>query len=507
MEQLFKAELYSHGVRITGYRRETLQKLSYFLESLSLKEPKKDHFGRVTMELKKRYYGITADYRELFIHARHWPEMVKYLEDRGIGPEQYTETFIPAPKPADATFVLKPFYELYEYQEVIVDELSDENPSRRLDLQTGKGKTLSALAALARMAIRGGAMVYPKYEGIWTKALKETYEDIEGRYVEVSGTDDLKRLIHRGLAGDLPWDFYIISAPTYRAFLNAYEEHGLDMLEMGWGCTPYEFHAATGIGFQINDEFQDDPALTFRIDIFTNIRKQVYLSATPFTGNPFVTRMINVMLPESTRCTLPSYDAYAEVINLIYTDPLVKPKDYLTPFKNTYNHDRYEKKLMEHKGRKAKYYDMVKRIVQKVYVDDRIQGQKMLILCGRVLFIHDLTAYLKKEFPFLKIGHHVQGGDPKLLQVNDITVSTIKSSGTGQDILDLREVLLLKATGSERDAEQIKGRLRKLRNFPEATPRLTYLTCLQIPQHSRYHHSRVVDFEGKCKSHRTMRIA
>jgi len=349
-------------------------------------------------------------------------------------------------------------------------------------------------------------MVAPKYFGIWVKALKETYKDIDERYVTISGSEELKMLINRGLNNDLPFDFFIVSNTTYRAYLDNYEKYGMGIEELGYGVPPYRFHETIGVGCQIDDEYQDDPALSFRIDMYTNIQKKIFLSATPFTGNPYVSRMINVMVPEETKCTLPSYDAYANVVALLYSDMHIKPKDYLTPYKNTYNHSRYEKVMMNHKGRLATYFAMVKRIVNGVYVRDRIKGQKLLILCSTVVFIHALTKYLKKEFPELEINAHVQGCDATKLQTNDITVSTIKSSGTGQDIINLREVILLQATGSERDGEQIKGRLRKLRDFPDVSPRLTYLVSAHIPQHQRYHEQRMKDFEGKCKSHRCMRL-
>ena len=39
--------------------------------------------------------------------------------------------------------------------------------------------TLSALSAVARIGKKCVVMVYPKYFGIWEKALKETYEGYE----------------------------------------------------------------------------------------------------------------------------------------------------------------------------------------------------------------------------------------------------------------------------------------------------------------------------------------
>ncbi|MFO5736337.1 hypothetical protein, partial [Klebsiella pneumoniae] len=90
----------------------------------------------------------------------------------------------------------------------------------------------------------------------------------------------------------------------------------------------------------------------------------------------------------------------------------------------------------------------------------RFQAQKCLLLCATVNFIDVLTAYLKKQYPDLQINRHVSGSPYDRLMTNDITVSTIKSSGTGVDIRNLREVILLQATDSKKDSIQILGQLR-----------------------------------------------
>jgi len=400
MDPLLKIEQYSHGARITGYNREMFSRMTHFLESLCLREPKKNQYGNMTMELKKRYYGMTQNYRELFVHRNHLPDLLRYLSDRGIDSSRISQTQIPVPAAAPSQYDVLPMYQLRDYQEIIVQELADSLYSRRLDLQTGKGKTLSALAALARLGVKCLAMVAPKYFNIWIKALKETYgPEFYERAVTVSGSEELKALIQRALNNDVPWDFIIVSNVTYRTFIEAYEEYGAEGMELlGWGCVPYHFHGLLQVGCQINDEFQDDPALAFRIDMYTNVYKQIYLSATPFTGNDYVTRMIGVMLPPETACTLPAYDAYAVVQALLYSDIGVKPKDYLTPYKNTYNHGRYEAQLLKHKTRLANYYAMVKRIANGIFVNDMVRPQKMLVLCATVVFIQRLTVYLKKSF-------------------------------------------------------------------------------------------------------------
>lgn len=366
--------------------------------------------------------------------------------------------------------------------------------------------TFSSLKACADMGERIVVMIPPKYFGLWIKALRETYIDIENRYVTVSGSDELKGLMSKAVEGDFPWDVILISSATYRAYIDNFEKWGQEVIRQGYEVPPPVFHDLIQAGVQINDEIQDDPGLVFRIDIFTNIRKQIYLSATPFTGSDFVTRMIDVMVPHHMGVPLPETPAYINVVGLLYSEPNIQKTDYLTPFKGTYNHARYETRMLKKKKRLDRYFKMVRRIVNGVYAKDREKGQKLLILCSTVDFIKALTKFLNTSFPDLRVGMHVSGSDYKKLLSNDITVSTIKSSGTGVDIPDLREVIMLQATDSKKDNIQVLGRLRRMKNFPETTPRFTYLICRNINKHVVYHRNKTQYFDGRVKNQKIMQL-
>lgn len=365
--------------------------------------------------------------------------------------------------------------------------------------------TFTTLAALARMGCRAVVMVPPKYFGIWRTALLETYGD-RTKWREVSGGGELKQLIMDGLEGNIHEDVIIISCVSYRIYIEAYETYGENIEASGYMCAPPRFHEVIGAGMQINDEFQEDPGLYFRIDVYSNVAKQVYLSATPYTGNAYVTKMIDIMTPPETRCKIPTWDRYIDVMWLMYSDPTVQPKDYLTPFKNTYNHGRYETQMLKKQRRKDKYFADVYRAIEGLYVRDRKPGQKALVLCYTVAFIHELTEFLRERFPDLKINFHVSGCDYKKIQDNDITISTPKSAGTGVDIPNLRETFLLVATGSEKDCVQIMGRTRPLKGWPDVTPRLTVLVCNNIPQHGRYMESNREVFSKKARYQRMARL-
>ncbi len=365
--------------------------------------------------------------------------------------------------------------------------------------------TFTTLAAVAEMGCRAVVMIPPKYFGIWRTALKETYGE-SATWREVSGSGELKQLIIDGLDDAITEDVIIISCVSYRVYIETYETYGENIEASGYMVAPPRFHEAIGAGVQINDEFQEDPGLYFRIDVYSNVKKQIYLSATPYTGNAYVTKMIDVMTPKETQCTIPEWDRYIDVLWLMYSDPTVTPKDYLTPFKNTYNHARYETQMLKKKRRLDTYFGYVRRTIDGLFVRNREPGQKALILCSTVNFIHVLTKYLKEEFPDLVINFHVAGCDYKKIHDNDITISTPKSAGTGVDIPNLRDTFLLVATGSEKDCVQIMGRTRPLKGWPDVTPRLTVLTCNNIPQHLRYMESNREVFAKKARHQKMARL-
>lgn len=508
MKPLLKAERYTHGVRLTEYTRDVHDKILMFLESLKLKEPKKLPGNRMVMELKKKYFGATEDGKEVYIHRNCFQDLLDYLANKNIPKSCIDIVDIPVPNGTAVKLELLPMYVLRDYQEIIKsDILRPHLHSARIDLYTGYGKTLTSLAAAVDFAEKVLVMVPPKYFGIWSEALEKTYKDIGQRWITISGSAELQKLIDRGLENDLEdIDVVILSSTTYRAYLDNFEKYGERIDSLGFNVQPPRFHEACGFGLQINDEIQEDPGLLFRIDIYSNVKKQIYLSATPFTGNAFVTKMIDKQLPDETQCRLPSYEVFINCLGLLYTEAKIKPQDYLTPYKNTYNHARYETVMMNNPKRKMDYFKMVGRVADGVFTKDRLEGQKLLILCATVAFIDDLVIYFKERYPDIQVNGHTSGSPYARLLENTITISTIKSSGTGVDIPNLRELILLQATGSKKDAIQILGRLRKLKSFPDVTPKLTFMVCTTIPQHCRYAEAHKENFAGRTLTFKYMRV-
>lgn len=141
MEPILVAERYTHGVRLSGYTRDTLYKMQGFLESLSLKEPRKIPGRGMIMELKKKYYGITEDHKQIFIHRNCLKDLISWLGNKNVPEERIKIVDIPVPGFVKASYEMLPQYVLRDYQEIICEDiLRDWLHSARVDLQTGKEK-------------------------------------------------------------------------------------------------------------------------------------------------------------------------------------------------------------------------------------------------------------------------------------------------------------------------------------------------------------------------------
>jgi superfamily II DNA or RNA helicase len=508
-----KLDVYSHGVRLHGYTRNLFGEIVHFLSRLELKEdkrlPRHQGGGMVTV-VRKKFFGILNSKREIYIHRNHLEALLTFLKGCGLTEQNFIIEYIDPPKGQriEGVEIFDHFVER-DYQGILIPELAEDvQRSRKVDLATGLGKTFCSLKACLLRGERFSVMLAPKYFGLWIGALNDTFKtfkDVPGQYITVSGGNELRMVMQQALDGTLEAKAIIISNTTYRNYIEAYEQFGENIVDHGYLVPPQRFHELLGIGTQINDEFHEDLGLTFRIDCFTNIKKQLYLSATPFNGDRYVTDMVDVMLPPETYCTIPEPPKYINVLELLYQDD-VEARDYLTPQKNSYNHARYEKMMLKKKRRLNTYFSKVAKVVDKAFVSDFEPGQKMLILCATVDFIQALTKYLKVQFPNVKIGHYVSGVPYDTVKAQDITVSTIKSAGTGVDIRNLRETLLLQAVGSDKDNIQILGRTRPLKDFPDVTPRLIYFTCIDIRQHRKYAQKKKETFAGRILHSRTMRL-
>lgn len=501
-------DVMTHGVKVTGLTKESRTRLSEFMKGLELEgeEPVFNPRTRQTeikMVIKKKFFTRSKSGDALYIH-RHMLQDFKYaLQQAGVA---YVEKPRKVKAGSNANILLTDAKTPRDYQQDIIDYAMDgSRHGVNIILNPGAGKTFTALNVVKLMHKRLIVMIPPKYFGLWYEAFSDILEP--GYTVEeISGSKALKDFNRRVLDGESTTDIVLMSNVTYRTYIENWERFSEEpnwLNETGYLIEPDRFHERAGFGIQINDEIQDDPGLVFKIDTVTNVPLQMYLSATPYTGNDKLTQMINVMMPECNNAPLPDNDVYANVIALLYNDN-VRPYDYLG-YKRAYSQIKYESNMLKSKTRTKQYLDMVTKVVKIRYMRDRKPGQRMLLFFATVVFIEKVAAHLKRVFPELNINPYVAGVPYESLLTSDISVTTLKSGGTGVDVRNVKEIFSGHATDSKRDSIQLLGRARRLKDFPEIAPCLTYSVCMQIPQHVRYMHSKDQYFKGRVLSHKKLR--
>jgi hypothetical protein len=109
----------------------------------------------------------------------------------------------------------------------------------------------------------------------------------------------------------------------------------------------------------------------------------------------------------------------------------------------------------------------------------------------------------KKKYPEFDTVRYVGSlNDPydELLEC-DIGVTTIGSGGTAIDLANLRVSLMTTAIDSRQSNEQVLGRTRRLKDFPEIVPEFVYFVCRDIEQHIKYDNNKRDFFKGKVVEH------
>lgn len=515
----FRLDVFSHCVKVSGYLRddgiergkEALR--SFCRNNLAQFETKRVGFGhhvRYVREMKCIYAGAKRDRSEFRFHIHSLPSLLNHLELNHFSREEIEiVNHIPSPGVA-VKFKMVGGMTPLDYQVPIIRYFADPGPIKIITLQTGKGKTFSALSAAVEIGTRTVLIIKGMFVDRWMKDLKEQLGLKPGELLVVRGSEDLRNLIEMGLSGELQAKFIVITNKTMYNYIEHYEFNGT--VEGEYGCEPGDFFQTIGAGLRIIDEVHMDFHLNFRLDLYTHVEKTISLSATMTADNPFINRMYMLAFPDSLRYKGLVYDKYIEVQALLYGLTFPSPLRFLRKGLKSYSHVDFEKSLMkpDRQGNQIpqlrRYLNMINEVVYEQYIKVMSPGQRMLVFAATVELCTIIADDLKRRYPDLYIGRYTADDDYKVLSQNDISVSTVLSAGTAVDIDGLRVVLMTTALNSSQSNEQALGRLRRLKKWPELTPLFMYFVCEDIPHHVKYHLAKLEVFKDKVVCHKVMRL-
>jgi superfamily II DNA or RNA helicase len=170
-------------------------------------------------------------------------------------------------------------------------------------------------------------------------------------------------------------------------------------------------------------------------------------------------------------------------------------------FFGMFNHNLFEDSIRKDKARLANYKRMITEIIRFDYINQCPKGTPMLVFFASVDMCTLMAKHLAAMFPDKVVNRYVGEDDYHDLLKADIAVTTLKSAGTALDIPNLSYVLMTVFVSSKQANIQGLGRLRRLKDHPDWTPRFSYLTCRNIDKSMKYMEEKQRKFEGKVLAH------
>ena len=357
----------------------------------------------------------------------------------------------PAYKPRDMSIKMKDTFVPRAHQVGAIEYLNSDEPHRKgLAIQTGSGKTVSALAGMIAYG-KVGLIGVSRLHQQWLRSIKDFTTATDDQIYVVQGYNSLVRAIEMEEKPEI----FIFSLETLREYCR-YSERYQDLPRFAKFCEYF------GIGFKIFDEVHTNFHAITMIDLSCNIQNNVYLTAT-FTSNRFTTRRIFEMVyPSSMQFGRDAIVKYTKAF--FYTHwGFVPIRESKVSTRRGYSQVKYEKYITSRPMLLKTYLDdIIQPVVYSHYVNIKNPGEKMLILVSTLEMAHAIYKYLLEKFPDYKVVKYVGGIPDTVLVDYEMIVATEKSCGCGSDIKNLRTVINTISTQSPTMTLQMFGRLREL---------------------------------------------
>lgn len=323
--------------------------------------------------------------------------------------------------------------------------LGKDDKQKFLNIDTGYGKTFCTIKAIssigkAAMIIMANSNLMKQWIGALRKFTTIRLDDI----IQISGRDTFERAIKNKNDAKI----YICSTQTM-AIMS--EEGRLQ-----------EFIDACGIGVKVIDEAHEMMNAVANIDLGSDVYYNFYLTATPERSD---TRE-NIVYNRITK-TFSKFGGYTADISQYVHVKNVYINTHPAPFhiricntKSGFSAILYEKFLFKNDKKKTFIYLICKYICAKILKSDK--DGKVLILFSIRDDINEI-ARLFKNNDQIDCGIFTNDIEPskKQNELNkNIILSTLKSSGAGMDIKNLRCIINFIPFKSVVLLHQLMGRLR-----------------------------------------------
>ena len=434
--------------------------------------------------VKYNYYRYERETGILHLPVNLINQLIDYLKDNGA---EYK--IIPLDANPSITFDidLTANFEKREYQEKAAEFLISDGHMKALSLQTGDGKTLVAIKVIVALRQRSLIVLPAFLVDQWTKV----FSNITTAKIDViRGSKSIFNLINNDYQSD---------ANIFLASINTIYEYAIRNSQYESAPSFQTFIRKLGIGIKIVDECHLNFHANTMIDIQSDVKHNIYLSATHMRSAKNSERIFQRIYPEEIRYKNSNRDNYINITEVRFSIGDIPEFFYKTV--RGYSHFKYEKYLLKKIGRLNYLVEKVfEPLVEEYFITIRKPNQKLLILVALTEFGNLISEWLKTRYPDLKVSTYFNETPNEILETSDIIVSTIGSCGTGKDIKGLRTVILTTSFSAETLTLQTVGRLRKM----EDTPEFVYLVNTAIGQQIRHAKIRSEIYSGIAKKFRSV---
>lgn len=356
-----------------------------------------------------------------------------------------------------------------------------------LSLDTGDGKTFCTVKSILDLRMKAIIITHAdKIKQQWIDTCSEMSNIPEDRLVNISGVS----MIDKIMSGKVEGDIYFINHQTLNSYMR---NRGYDELR--------KFFTKLKVGIKVIDEVHLSFRNTVLIDMFSNVKKTIYLSANFSRSDVKEKILFDKVFKSITKFGEETKNYECKRKHIIYlptfydsrasSEEVFNMKNYYGFSANAFidyalwndTSSALEYKLIE-------IYDKVKSL-----------DGKILITSPKIASVDKVIDIIKKHDPEISIGSIYSKNDDETNENTKkecrVISSTLKSCGTGTDIGGLRVVINMEPYSSNITANQLAGRLRE---FSETEDTFYFdLIDISVPRCYEMYKTRLKFLKTKCK--------
>lgn len=490
-----RIDLYTHFFKVSHVHPS-----AYYALRRAFQELLQVQFVKIRGKVQKQNKNIFAaksDEGEYRFHINYLPRFKEMLRDGLINDDEINYFKHEYPEPAEIDVKVSDKMVMRDYQEQTISYILDEGHSKLIALATGMGKSVTAAKAGELMGFRTIIIVLGRYKEKWRDDVLELYGP-DTNFILVKGLAQLLSIIEQAKEGNPVPDVIIVTTTTMQLYIKEWEKHqGKEIEGM---VPPEEMYEILKIGYRIIDEAHQHFHMVFKNDLYSNLYKAVYLTATLESNDKFIQAMYNLIWPKAMRGQAVKPAPYDKTTALLYQH--LNPDRVRWKSNQGYSHVMYEQSIWKHIPSRVEYLDMIGDVVEQKFLPLYEPGKKMLIFCSLVDTCKEVADYLNQRFKDKKwqISKFTAEDNKEIIDTNDITVSTLGKAGTALDISGLIVCFNTVALAEPKANLQAKGRLRDLSKkpgFEHIVPEYIYTVATDIPRHVQYHQEKKMLFAGR----------